>query len=300
MAVHTLNKRSAYDIVTDRILKALEDGVPVWRMSWTLNGDGQVRNAESNRGYTGFNVFQLNITAWLEGYADPRFITGNGVKRLGGRIKEGEYGKWTPVAFMKPVVYTKDLNGDLLDEPKETTMFRWYKVWNVEQCSELKLKELPKDVEERDKIKDAEALIDNMPQKPEIILLGDRACYIPSRDEVHMPLSTQFKTMEDFYATMFHELGHSTGHPDRLGRFAKNLTIPNFGSEDYSQEELVAEFTAAFLCNAVGVANVEVQSASYISSWSKRLNEDKKRIVQAASAAQKAANFIQGKSNAVQ
>ena len=91
------------------------------------------------------------------------------------------------------------------------------------------------------------------------------------------------------------ELGHSTGHASRLDRkFDAGAT---FGSCDYSREELVAEFTAAFLCAAVGVSNerVELNHAAYIDGWLKALRDDKKLLVMAAQKAQRAADLVQGK-----
>ena len=66
-----------------------------------------------------------------------------------------------------------------------------------------------------------------------------------------------------------------------------------FGSEDYSKEELVAEMTAAFLCGESGILPATVEnSAAYLQSWSARLKEDKKMVINAAAAAQRAADYI--------
>ena len=67
----------------------------------------------------------------------------------------------------------------------------------------------------------------------------------------------------------------------------------NFGSEVYSKEELIAEMGAAFLCAHTGiVSNTVENSASYINSWLRKLQEDKKMVIFAAAQAQKAAEFI--------
>ena len=48
------------------------------------------------------------------------------------------------------------------------------------------------------------------------------------------------------------------------------------------------------LCGVIGIENKTIKnSASYIASWLSKLREDKKLIVHAAAAAQKAADFIQ-------
>ena len=72
--------------------------------------------------------------------------------------------------------------------------------------------------------------------------------------------------------------------------------LTTFGDEIYSQEELIAEMGAAMLSGVVGIENKTIKnSASYIQSWLGKLKEDKKLVVLAAAAAQKAADFILGK-----
>jgi antirestriction protein ArdC len=91
-------------------------------------------------------------------------------------------------------------------------------------------------------------------------------------------------------------LAHSTGHASRLGREGFDKPV-QFGSESYSKEELIAECTAAMLCGVTGIQTQTLEnSASYLKTWIARLKSDSKLIVQAASAAQKAADYIRGES----
>ena len=59
---------------------------------------------------------------------------------------------------------------------------------------------------------------------------GGGAFYRPSTDTIHLPSREQFEKAAGYYATALHELGHWTGHSDRLNR---DLTHP-FGSEGAS------------------------------------------------------------------
>jgi hypothetical protein len=68
--------------------------------------------------------------------------------------------------------------------------------------------------------------------------------------------------------------------------------VRTFGDEEYSKEELVAEMGSSFLCAKAGIENTIDNSAAYIQSWLKALQNDKKLLVIAAGQAQKAANFI--------
>ena len=101
-----------------------------------------------------------------------------------------------------------------------------------------------------------------------------------------------FTGIEDYYSTTFHELTHWTGHETRLNR--PGITdLAGFGSHTYSQEELVAEMGAAFLCAEARISEgvIENQTA-YIQGWLKKLKNDKKLVVVAAAQAQKAADYV--------
>ena len=114
-------------------------------------------------------------------------------------------------------------------------------------------------------------------------------------DQIQMPVQEAFQSPEAYYSTLFHEMGHSTGHSSRLNRGLDSNLAP-FGSEDYSKEELVAEFCSAFLSAESGINQDGIaQSAAYIASWRKRLADDPKLVIGAASKAQRAANWILGK-----
>jgi hypothetical protein len=95
------------------------------------------------------------------------------------------------------------------------------------------------------------------------------------------------ENVSSYYATLFHELGHLTGHEKRLDR---NLTI-RFGTEAYAAEELVAELTSAFLCAELGVQG-ELRHSGYIGHWIKLLKSDPRAIFTAASKASQAANYL--------
>jgi len=143
-----------------------------------------------------------------------------------------------------------------------------------------------------DPIEKAEQIILGMPLKPDIYHAGNKACYNPSKDAIHLPNQQTFHMPEEYYCTAFHELIHSTGHTSRIGR--KSILEPTyFGSHEYSKEELVAEMGAAFLCGYAGIEQKTIEnSAAYIQGWLKVLKKDKTMLVHAAAQAQKAADYI--------
>lgn len=122
--------------------------------------------------------------------------------------------------------------------------------------------------------------------------LSDEAYYSPTADLIEIPDARQFKSTEDYYATIFHELAHSTGHKSRLNR----ETNSNPFSKEYAREELVAEIASAALCNLCGLETPETfeNSAAYIKHWKEKITDDPVLIVVAAGRAQKAVDLILG------
>jgi antirestriction protein ArdC len=124
---------------------------------------------------------------------------------------------------------------------------------------------------------------------------GDRAFYSPGYHTVTMPHPGTFSDAESYYATIFHEFGHSTMHPTLLNR--EEGRGGAFGSSRYSKEELVAEFTAAFICAETGIRNdrLDEQHAAYLAGWLRALKNDRSLVVGAAQRAQRAADLILGR-----
>ena len=116
------------------------------------------------------------------------------------------------------------------------------------------------------------------------------------RDYIQVPCREQYKDIMEFYSTLFHEMIHSTGHRDRLGRLDCGTKIAGFGSEEYSKEELIAEIGSAFLMNHIGIETVKTfkNSAAYIQNWLSVLKGDNRFIVSASSKAEKAMKYILG------
>jgi len=278
---------NVYEIVTGKILEALDRGEIPWRKPW--GESGLPFNAVSKRHYNGINVMLLAMAP----YTDPRWLSFKQVGTLGGRVRRGEHS--TLVTFWKVEKYTPEPTANE-PEPKEKKSFllRYYNVFNVEQCDGLKIPTIEKRTVEP--IGEAEKIVADMPSKPSISHNGaDRAYYKVSDDSVHLPPQGAFKSPEGYYGTLFHELTHSTGHPKRLNRLENGALLSPFGSEDYSKEELVAEFGAAFLCASSGITNTVENSSAYIQSWMNALRNDKRLAVFAASQGQKAADYILSK-----
>jgi len=285
----------AYQAITDRIIAKLEEGTIPWKKPWRGGSTAWPVNLKTKKRYNGVNVLLLGLCA---DFSSPYWATFRQVKQLGGHVKKGSKG--TQIVYWNWTSKEIEVDGKDGTETveKKYPFLKVYTVFNADQCAGLE-KHLPK-VEEKDKlefnpIEECEKIVGGFKTKPEIIFGADGAFYRPINDTVHLPNKDRFESEEEFYSTEFHELVHSTGHKSRLDR--KGIVECNsFGSENYSEEELVAEFGAAFLCGAGGIEpKVEDNSAAYIRGWLKRLRNDKKLAVYAAAQAGKAADYILGK-----
>jgi antirestriction protein ArdC len=300
---------TVYDIITDRLVTALESGVAPWRRPWANPKvkPGELgsypANAISRAPYRGVNVFLTTATAAAYGYEHPFWLTFKQAIAKGCPVRKGE--KATPIVFWKWLEKGRD---EATGKPIRIPLLRYYSVFNVAQLNDgwetLVPTRQPADEPEPEPtvqwspINLADAMVaryrsDGGPTLSEGT--DPRAYYVPSRDHVHMPDRVLFPSAQNWYGVLFHELGHSTGYADRLNR--PGITDPSmFGSHAYSREELVAEMTAAFLCGATGILtpDLEANAAAYLAGWVKALRGDAKLAIIAGAQAQKAADLIRG------
>lgn len=290
-------KVDPYQLITDRIVASLEAGVVPWHKPWDARLSGP-RSLSTGKPYSGVNVFTLLLTAQASGYSSNWWGTYRQIAERGGQVKKGEHG--TPVVFWK-VIEVDDEKAK--DGKKKIFMLRHFSVFNADQAEAAEGKEFrlpaPAAIVDADYVEpvaaaDAAVAAYLAAGGPTVKHGGDAAAYSPSRDHVMMPLTSQFHSTEGYYTTLLHELGHSTGHASRLNRDGVTDPAAKFGSGVYGKEELVAEMTAAFVTAAVGIEQAPETHAGYLGSWLRTIQGDPKMVVQAAGAAQKAANLILG------
>jgi antirestriction protein ArdC len=276
--------RDLYAEVTAKIVDSLEHGVAPWVRPWKSDskGGGLPYNAISGKTYRGINTALLFTPL----YAEQGWMTYKQAGDVGANVRKGEKGSM--IVFYKPfVVRDRNAPDDGLQHDKTIPLLRAFHVFNVAQIENLPSKYLPApdlrpDVERHAA---AEALL----ARAQVRHGGDRAFYAPGPDFIQLPHAADFRSVAEYYGTALHELTHWTGHTSRTAReYGKR-----FGDQAYSREELVAEMGAAYLCANVGIAG-KLQHPEYLAAWLKVLKEDKRAILLAASAAQKAADFVLG------
>ncbi len=273
--------KNVYDIITDRVIELLEQGVVPWHKPWG-GPERMPRSLSSGRPYRGANVFLLSAA----GYDSPWWVSFRQARERGGHVKRGERGY--PCVFWK--IFEKKNNDT--GEVKKLPCLRYFTVFNVEQCKDLPYPKYEESERIIDPIEACSQIVREMPQRPHFFLDAGKASYSPATDTVQMPSMNRFESSEEYYSTLFHELVHATGHRDRLSRKGVGGRII-FGTKNYSIEEMVAEMGSTYLCGHSGIDNkVLDNSASYLQGWMDKLRDNEKLLVTSAAQAQKAADFI--------
>lgn len=275
----------SYIVAASSTAWVTEQGIIPWKKPWSEGGAPQ--NLFTRRPYRGINIMLLASS----GYTENFFVTPKQLKEVGASAKPDE----------KPhiVVYWNWNNEKESGEEKaeaeakkKTPILRYYRVFNIAQCNDIPESQIPSVTREAYPIPACEKVVNEMQNKPKILHKENRAFYNPLLDFVNMPTKKNFDSDESYYATLFHELIHSTGHLSRLNRRGL-IEMEEFGHDRYSFEELVAEIGACYMESLTGIAPKQFeQNVAYINGWLQRLKNDKKFIIQASAFAQKATDYI--------
>lgn len=283
--------------VAEKLIEQLKAGTAPWQKPWSsenLPAFELPYNVQSGNRYKGINTLML-LLAERE---DPRWMTFKQAAASDWQVKKGEKG--TMIQFVKTTDQQtkrdekgKSVLNELgqpvkinlkLDKPIITSAW----VFNAEQINGIPSLER----------QDTESLTWNPLERAESLIkqsgavihhrAGDRAFYSPIADQITMPLREQFDAPGKYYATLLHELGHWTGHTDRLDRSIMN----RFGTEDYAREELRAEIASLLIGQELRIGHDPGQHAAYVDSWIKVLQENPFAIHSAATDAEKIFNYL--------
>ena len=289
----------------ERLIAALEKGMAPWQKPWAPGQRVLPQNFSTGRSYRGGNAMHLVTVALERGYSDPRW---GGIKQIdeaGGHVRKGEKG--TPIMYVEfdRRLTVRDGQGQpVLDkdgqpQPRTETekrgrpVVKVQYVWNVEQTDGLELKPLAGRGPVWEGHERAEAVMRNSGVRIDHVA-GDRAFYSMREDRVVLPERGQFASQESYTHTALHELGHATGHPDRLNR--PTLTgRESFGSETYAREELRAEIAAMMTGERLGVGHEPRHGTAYVASWVKALEENPREVREACVDAQRASDWLVGR-----
>jgi antirestriction protein ArdC/DNA polymerase III epsilon subunit-like protein len=305
LAIQSDKSEQARDKVVSSIIGALEAGTVPWRKPWSSSGVIPV-NGSTDKTYSGLNTVALWASgamgeqgdrAQAENVAGVPFTTNiwmgfNQAKELGGSVKKGSKGTSILRPIMRDVEVSDKATGEKSMEKRrvgyaDTTVFNLDQISGLDNLRPEASTKEPIGATEGEKI-----LIDSYKDGPPVKNSPqDGAYYVPSEDVVYLPNRDQFDSPEAYFETLAHEFVHSTGNEKRLDR---SDLIGRYSGHRASraEEELIADIGAGILSSMLGVEYDEGQTAAYIASWLKALQDDKGMIIKAASAAQKAVDYI--------
>lgn len=272
--------------LVNRLIEKMESGELKWNSGYAQVGFG-INPTTGNR-YKGGNYIRLKASSFEKNFKDPRWMTFKQGTSLGYKLKKGSKGtlleKFQPAEYE----YKEDDNGNVSAKLKKNGFLKAFYVFNAEQFENvppLELKEY--DHEEQDKI--FTSLLERSEAKIYLDRIADNF-YVPARDEIHVMDSKYFEDIREWYGTVTHEIGHSTGHESRLNRPLQGKR----GGVQYAKEELRAELISAMICEELGFQRPEHEEnhAAYLQSWIKVLKDDPNELFHAAADASKAVDYI--------
>ncbi len=279
--------KSVYEMVTERIIDQLEQGVIPWQKPWTGVRSGAF-NRISKKPYSLLNQMLL--------HHDGEYATFKQWSDLGGHVRKGEKSELVCFWKIQPVEEEQEDGTKIV---RQIPLLRYYNVFHISQVDGVE--PLPKDeLNDIEPIEKAENVLLDYWTKEDITVehkAGNDAYYSPKRDLIHLPLFEQFTDANEYYSTAFHESVHSTMKESRCNRAEdRKGKLVAYGSDEYSKEELIAEIGSASLMNIIGIETTKSfkNSSAYIQGWLSKLQSDVKFIVSASSKAEKAVKYILG------
>lgn len=286
--------------IVDEVIKLLESDKKLdWSMGWS-GPNLRPHNPVSGAQYQGVNRFRLAFAAIINDYHDPRWCTFAQAKAQDWQVKRGSKGVLCESFIFEREVKDLDENGnekrdekgnivykkEKLEKPIRTTftVFNASQILGIPKLPQLNPPSTDFQLEvAKNFIASSDCPITYAAQK--------RAFYDPDLDRICVPPKEFFKDEKSFFATVTHEMGHSTGHESRLDRNMGG----SFGSKSYAKEELVAELCSMFTQSNL---NIELKGehfenhAAYLQSWISILKDDPNELFIAAEKASKAADYL--------
>ena len=310
-----------YRQTTERMVEALEQGTAPWIRPWRKSGSGEGGgdpvNAVTGRPYQGVNALTLALYALSSGVDDMRFATFRQAKEKGWGIRRGAQG----LPVIKLVAPRRDFPrtpsggeqedggeegggprraGGKKDSSGRTGLIpRIYHVF-----SSADMVGLPARGDEHRESAPRESLLGEkehevagtfcrqLSEELDVPVHhgGNRAFYDRDADAITLPAKADFRELEGYLGTLFHEFAHATGHEKRLNR-----TFGPWGASAYAFEELVAELASLFVGMRTGVSPDEAHfqnHAAYIGAWIETLRNDRRALFRASHLAQEACNLL--------
>lgn len=262
MATRPRDKATATERIVQAITDQLDAGTVPWAKPWVVNSTGIISHA-NGRTYSLRNRMLLTYGG--------EYATFNQIKKAGGSVLKGEHA--TVVYFAKEV--SKELDDGTKGSYYFLTAYPVFRIGSQTTGIEPKYRDkwenggLPSDTDT------CMMAVREYCNRVGIKILGGgaEAFYMQSDDCIQVPGVDSFPVREQYFHTLFHELVHSSGHPDRLNRLCHGA----WGDSNYATEELVADIGACLCLGRLGLDTTKCISntASYVAGWRKRISDFK-------------------------
>ena len=276
----------------EEVIRRLEAGTAPWQKPWKPGHSTAPQNPVSGTVYRGGNRVWLSMRQPDD---DPRWMTYAQAREIGAQVRKGERGtsiafwQWTKQVTEKDSAGRRVLDSDGREKKVtvnlERPFVRYATVFHASQIEGLEPHTIDppawEPVERGERILSGSGAAIRHDQ-------ADRAYYRPGTDTIHLPGKEQFPDAAKYYATALHELGHWTGHKDRLDRELGN----SFGTPEYAREELRAEIASWMLGSETGVGHDPDRHAAYVQSWIKALRDDPYEIIRACRDAEHIRDYL--------
>jgi len=256
----------------------IESGCGSWVDNFDRDGCFSFPVNSQGKHYKGVNVFALLFSQLERSYKSNSWLTFKQIKELGGSVLKGESSEtvFFFTQYNKEEIATKDIKRNRFENGKVVIQsikkgdkvkmpFACAKSYNVFNLTQTTLKEEAQEIKINT---DIQKILDY--HKPEIIHHDQgRAYYMPELDVIKMPYAKYFKTNDDYFSTLIHEICHFTLAESRLNR-----SVDFSCKRAYAKEELVAELSSTTLMKHFGINGEVKNHASYIESWLTLLTDE--------------------------
>ncbi len=310
------NYKKDIETIANMFYEAIKKGTAPWMKTWEASEfKSCAHNPVTKTKYQGMNSLVLEMVRIDKEYKDNAWLTFKQIKDLGGTLEKGS--KSVNIIAFKQRVRTEeeilkkenqikddetipeDLKPNLIEANRKRKINKIYNssnVFNIEQTKGIDLEKIKKlykneNFEKKDfiTIEDCQKILDSINDLKIKHFEQKRAYYNYTKDEIVLPLKTQFKDSESYYSVAFHELGHSTGHETRLNRDMSGV----FGEDSYAREELRAEIYSFLQAQKLGIKYDLGNHFSYIDSWTTSLENKKEEIIEAIKDSFKIVDYVQ-------
>ena len=286
-----------YQEISDQIMKRLEDakesGKPFfWIKPWSGVDSPLAVSYQTSKPYSGLNQIMLGFIN-----SGGEYLTFNQIKQLSEKdkaIKLKKGSKGIPIFYYdKTILKDPETKEPVLDEDGNEQIryfIKKYIVFDRENVDALptKLPTIRYDHTPDEHFNKADSYIQLYAKGAGIELdidvdAGRNAFFVGSLNQIRTPSISGFSDVAEWYSTVFHEIGHSTGTKERLNRdmSGEKISFDKEKRELYAREELCAEIFSCMALARFGIIKSETMdnASAYIDSWMKAISECGKTLI---------------------